>query len=353
MAQVLPVDLDYLAARLHGRLRHVAEGDRLDALCRLRSFADLARAVAPHATFPSVAEFQQWLILQMVQELGDFASQLTGAGSALMSWLRVRVQIENLKVLTRAFATGKSGSLARKYLVPLPADLELDVSALAAANSFETFVAAVPAGLLRQGLEEAESAFEAVPRPLILEAALDRAYFRELLLRAKALPREARTDSLATLAQEVDTFHLMLVARGRFTYDLPPDRLAWLHVAGSGISRQRFLRMLEAADVRAAAREALGTVLPAWSGDDDGWGAQWAEVDPALLESLAWNRYDRLARRAFRRSHMGLGAVVAFTVLRRIEVANLITVSEGIRTEMPPDAIERRLIRGGREAGGV
>jgi vacuolar-type H+-ATPase subunit C/Vma6 len=41
---------------------------------------------------------------------------------------------------------------------------------------------------------------------------------------------------------------------------------------------------------------------------------------------------------------MGLGAAIAFTALRRVELANLITISEGIRNGMEPAAIRRRLI---------
>ena len=152
---------------------------------------------------------------------------------------------------------------------------------------------------------------------------------------------------------EVDTFHLMLVARGRFTYDLPPERLAWLYVPGTGLSRDRFGHMLEAATLRDAAREAAPFVLPTPLTDEGLLGTGSTDPDPAILEPLTWNRYDRLARRAFRRSHMGLGAVVAFAALRRVEVANLITVSEGIRSETPPDAIRRRLIAGDKEVRGV
>jgi len=349
MASALPVDLDYLAARLHGRRGQLAEADRLNALCRLRSMPDLVRALSPGARFTTVAEFQQGLILEMVQELADFASQLAGSGAALMAWLRVRVQVENLKVLARAFATGKSSDLARQYLVALPADLGLEIEALAAAESFESFLAAAPEGILRAGLAEAAAAYQETPRPVVLEAALDRAYYGELLKRTKALPRDARGDSLTIAKQEVDTFHLMLVARGRFTYGLPAERLAGLHVAGAGISRDRFRRMLDAGSLREAAQLAVGPVLSRLP-EEDSWGAGRAGPDAAALETLAWNRYLRLARRAFRNNHMGLGAVVAFAAIRRIEVANLITLSEGIRTDMEPDAIRRRLVPRDEEA---
>ena len=62
----------------------------------------------------------------------------------------------------------------------------------------------------------------------------------------------------------------------------------------------------------------------------------------------------RLANRAFRRSHMGMGAVVGYTGIRRVEVANLITLSEGIRAGMAAETIRARLLpRAGMEAANV
>jgi len=89
------------------------------------------------------------------------------------------------------------------------------------------------------------------------------------------------------------------------------------------------------ADVAALAAGVAVDELPA--GAKEAW-------TPADLEPLAWARYYRLANRAFRRSHMGLGAVVAYTAIRRVELANLITLSEGIRLSRPPDVLRRCLI---------
>ena len=344
MTSVLPADLDFLVARLHGRRGRLAEADRLDALCRLRTIPDLVRAVCPGANFTTVGELQHWLILQTVQELTDFSAQLTGAGSKLMAWMRVRFQVENLKVLARAFATSRSLDLARQYLVPLPADLSLDIEALAAADSVESFAAAAPSEILQQSLAEAAATYNEEPRPIVLEAALDQAYLRELIQRSRSLPREARHDSMAITKQEADTFHLMLVARGRFTYNLQAEQLANLHVSGAAISYNRFRRMLAADNLRKAAQDAVGLVLDKLPAADTVRGESSEDLDPAVLEALAWNRYLRLASRAFRHSHMGLGAVVAYAAIRRIELANLITLSEGIRTEMAPDALRSRLV---------
>ena len=67
-------------------------------------------------------------------------------------------------------------------------------------------------------------------------------------------------------------------------------------------------------------------------------------VDASTLEGLAWKRFFRLANLAFRQSHMGLGAIMGYAGLRRVEVANLITISEGIRNGMAAETIRGRLI---------
>jgi vacuolar-type H+-ATPase subunit C/Vma6 len=67
-------------------------------------------------------------------------------------------------------------------------------------------------------------------------------------------------------------------------------------------------------------------------------------VDASALEGLAWKRFFRLANLAFRKSNIGLGAIMGYSGLRRIEVANLITISEGIRSSMAAETIRGRLI---------
>jgi vacuolar-type H+-ATPase subunit C/Vma6 len=325
----------------------MAEGERLDALCRLRSVPELVRAVLPQSNYTTAAEFQQAILRQLAEELADYAAQLNGAGSALLSWLRVRLQVENLKVLARALATGRSVAEARPLLVALPGDLSLDLELFAAANSLDAFVAAVPQNVLREGLVAARELYERAPRPLVLEAALDKAYFSELLRRTKALAGEARLHALPLTRQEIDTFHLMLIVRGHFTYRLPADQLVGFHVTGAGISQQRFTQMCGVPDVQQAAHLAVGIALPP---AEELRHSGVTSLDASTLEKLGWNRFHQLARRAFRRSHM---AVIAYTALRRIEVANLITLSEGIRAEVTPDVLRARLIPSSVEISGV
>jgi vacuolar-type H+-ATPase subunit C/Vma6 len=143
--------------------------------------------------------------------------------------------------------------------------------------------------------------------------------------------------------QEVDTFHLMLALRGRFHYELASEALLPMHVQGSGISRGRFTAMLSAPDPAAAVGRVADRVLDAMPfGEEVGTGA--SQEVTAACEALAWKRFLRLANRAFRRGHMAIGQLIGYAGLRRVEVLNLITLSEAIRTGVSAAAIRARLI---------
>ncbi len=336
-------DLDYLAARLHARRSRMAEAERLDGLCHIRSLPEFFHTIFPDTEFKGILDFQRLSVYELISELSGFRAYMSGPGADLLDWTLVRFQVENLKVLIRACLTKISIEELQGHLVPLPRELTLDNPGLAAAESPEDFVRLVPKGLLRENLEKSIEVYRDYPRPFFFEAVLDRGYFQGLVTRAEGLSQEDREIVRPMVYQEVDIFHLMLVTRGKFHYSLTPEMLRPLHVAGTRISRALFTDMLNDPDLYTSVNRVAERVLdevPLGHGTNDGSMA----VDASVLEDLAWKRFFRLANLAFRRSHMGLGAIMGYAGLRRVEVANLITISEGIRNDMAAETIRGRLI---------
>jgi len=353
-------DLDYLAARLHGRRSRLAEAERLEGLCRLPDLPELGRAVYPEAEFHAAGDFQRRLAQDLVGELAGFLEHLEGVrgagevlsarepylegpGADLVTWMLVRFQVENIKVLLRGLMRRAPLEIPEGYLVSVPQGLPVKVQALRAAHSLQEFTDLLPAGALRQSLRKALGVYHDQPRPFFLEGALDRSYFQELLARTERLSGEDKELIQPIMLQEVDTFHLMLAVRGVFHYGLKTELLLPLHVCGSGIGKERFRAMLAAPDVPAAAALAVGRAIDAMP-VERGSGEAPAKVDASGLETLAWKRFLRLSCRAFRRSHMGLGAVIGYVGIRRVEVANLITLSEEIVSGTPAETRFARLI---------
>src|ERR1051325_1255904 len=135
MARAMTNDMDYLAARLHGRRSQLAEASRLENLCRLPDVSELCRAVYPDTGFHALADFQRRLAQDLVRELCGFLNHLEGPGVALLGWMLTRFQVENMKVLIRAFAHRTPLETPEEYLLSLPHDLALDVQTILAAKS--------------------------------------------------------------------------------------------------------------------------------------------------------------------------------------------------------------------------
>jgi vacuolar-type H+-ATPase subunit C/Vma6 len=341
----MPDDLDHLAAILHGRRSHMAEGDRLTGLCQVPTLQELAQLVFPGSEPRGVVEFQRLLVHDLIRELSGLLGHMSGPAAHLLHWLLVRFQLENLKVLIRIRFSGQTETRVQDYLVSLPRDLTLDAHGLSTAESYDDFIRLAPKGAFREALKRAIEIYGDRARPFFFEAVLDREYLQGLLAHVEMFRESTREHFKPMYRQEVDIFHLMVVLRGKFHYGLDHEALLPLHVRGGRISRALFTQMLKDQDVRTAVERAAENVFDAPPPEEtpDGRSSP-AWVGAAALERLAWSRFAHLANLAFRKSHLGLGAVLGYAGLRRVEVANLVTLSEGVRRGIPGEAIRARMI---------
>lgn len=327
-------DLDYLGARVHARRSQLAEAHRLDALCRLRSLEELGRAVLPGRETPSVPGFQRRVVLGWLEELEELARSLDRRRARMIEAFSSRIQVEDLKLLVRGLAAHRPPeSLQDRFLRPI------SDPALTSAERLEDL-----AFLLPSGPSPAQAAGDdARPSPFVLETSLDHGYFRGLVAALGGLEPLDRRRIRALVHQEVDHFHLMLVVRGRFLRGLAVEALLPWHVEGTGLTGAIFSAMLSDRDLPRAAGRAVGLAIDELPPPE--------RVEATALDACAWSRYLRLARRTFREGTMDFAVLVGYAALRRVEVANLVTLSEGIRLGMVGEAIRSRMVpRSGLEA---
>ncbi len=322
-------DSDYLAARLRGRRARLAEGPRLDALCALGAPAALAAAVLPGSAAAPGA-LQRALAAAFVGEARWIAGCLGGAWGAYASWQAGRFGLLNVKTALRGLAAGAARGEIAAALWPLPPGEGCGPELAAAAGP-----GALP-GLLRPGPLRAslERALASGLDLFLTEAALDRDYLARQAGLCGRLGGGDGAAAEALAAQESAAFNLLTAARGRFFHAYSKEALLPLYAPGPGLDPRRFARLLavpSAADLRApAAGSAVDGGPP--------------EPDLSALEALAWRRQYRLAAGAFRSAATGAGAAAAYLALRRAELANLASVSEGLRLGVEAGSLRRRLI---------
>jgi vacuolar-type H+-ATPase subunit C/Vma6 len=317
----------------------MAEGPRLDELCRLRNLPDLGRAIFPGAAISNASDFQKWLVQDLIQEISGCLKCLDANAGLLVEWLRTQFQLENLKVLLRGFLNQTPLETLLPRLIDLPAELELDATALIASRSLEELIARLPAEGPHDWLRTVVRGRAEPPSAFILEAALDAGYFRELLTRMERLPGNEREIIRPMIIQEVNIFQFMLATRGKFHLGFSAEILLPLRVTGG----DWYNSLLSAPDISAAASSAVGLIidrLPVISRAD----GEGTAIDLSTIEALSSKHYLRLANGVFRRSHMGIGAVVGYFGVRRMEIANLVTLSEGIRLGLNERQLRARMM---------
>lgn len=342
MTRAASNDLDYLTTRLHARRSRMAEGERLDDLCRLRTLAELGRSVFPGLEIPAVGDFQRRLAEDLVAEMVACLKHLETEEQDFIAWLPARFQVENAKLLLRGCLSHVPPEMVEPALVRLPASWELPAAGLLAAKSPDDFAAQLPSAGPRHRLQ-ALLAIQREAPPFLLEAAMDAGYFHELLTRNNRLPCGESETVKPMVFQEINLFQFMVVTRGRFHLGLTAEALQPLRVFGGDEMGEWFNGLLSAPDLAAAAKGSRNVVLDTLPPAGHG-GSGVSEADVSVIEALAWQRYLRLANSAFRRSHNGVGAVAGYFGVRRLEIANLITLSEGIRLGADAREIRGRMI---------
>ena len=336
---VIPVDLAFVGAKLHGMRSRVYEGPRLDALRSLHNVFDMIAAVSPTLDVTSRMRFEQHLVREHVSALGRIAVYLTGANADFFDWQLERYRLENLKVLLRGWKTRQAPAEVKSRLVELSTDYALPVDKILAAADIGDIARLVPVKPFAREISRRAAQFDDTKKLFAVEAGLDAVHLAELCRRAGSLAAGDRSEVSELLGFEVLMVDVLFAMRARLNYDLAAEEVREFLVTDAPCAPpgHEFAVMLEGktfAEMLRAAPRAKMLVGPG--------------PDVAGLEEFQqrlWERLYRLANRLFTRSSLHMGVVEAFYYIKRVELNNLIRVAELLRQEVPPAEMARRLIR--------
>ena len=343
MAESAVRDIEFTLARLHGRRSNLADGARLDELCRIRTVSELSRRLFPDAPAGAATrDFQRRVILGYVSELSGLAAGMPGAPAAFLDWQRERFSVENLKVLARGTFAKMAPEKIAGHMVVLPGAavpaMELHPRGVVPGSEIflEAFLEAIREPVLRSAVERVRPLWLKSQDVFLLESALDCGYHAEAVWRAAACGEDDEDGGALALASlEASLFLLMLAVRGVQGYKLSPDLLRSFYFKGSALSADRYERLLRGPGPRAVADiagEIFGAAVPGEA------------PSAADIEAVAWTRYLHLSNRLFRRGHMEARAVFGYAGVRRVELMNLVSLSEGLRLGVEPRRLRARLI---------
>jgi vacuolar-type H+-ATPase subunit C/Vma6 len=329
-------DFDFIQAKLHGQRSRVYERERLDELCESRTVDQLWGRLYPDAEPAGHRELERQLLADHVAALDGVRLHLPERLAPFAAWAMRRYQVENLKVLLRAWKAREPLPNVAPLLAPLRRDLALDAAAFLNAPGLPDFIRLIREEALRDAALRSVPQYEETQGTFFVESALDGTYYAGLLARHAALGAAPRRQTQALIGLEVAIYNVLAAFRLKLNYGIPYKQA--LPFLANGVPDARRLRRLY---LSSEFREMRGAI-PREMARRDGLAAA---STIAELEVLFWERLLRVASRQFYRSAGDLGGVVAFFVVKRVELANLIRVIEGVRYGMEPAAIRQGLLR--------
>jgi vacuolar-type H+-ATPase subunit C/Vma6 len=334
----IATDLDFVIAKTRARHSLIYEGTRLTALMRHRQLPELAHELFPLDTFASHMALERRLVEEYAESLARMWRYLAPPTDRAFIVLGLRLQVENVKVLLRSYLSGLRLPAELLPTIPLPEPFRWTALGSGRPGNIQDVLDAMPEPALRHAAGEAFVLFNDKPVPLYLEAGLDRGYMRLLLDAWRSLGADDRKVIRPLVDLESNIHNLMFVMRARVSYKL--DRSMVVRLAADDTTHNGVPPWVAGAAEGDSVREVLARAPQ---------GLRRVLIDvppePADIERRLWQMYYHLANRIYYRSFSNIGCPYAFACIKRMELANLITVVEAIRYDMTIEETLKRFLR--------
>ncbi|OQW94535.1 MAG: hypothetical protein BWK79_05605 [Beggiatoa sp. IS2] len=269
---------------------------------------------------------QAWL-LELLEDFKVLARSLQGSARAFFTYWFRKYEITNLKTLLR-------GKLAGLDAPTIAAQL-LDVGTLAALPLEQLLRTEDVSELLRRldnspygnVARQARRVFEQDHQSYSLDAAIDRHYLLELNKRAHALDATQRQQLLPLHGIFMDRFNLLWLLRYRFAYQLSAAETYYLLIPTRyRLDRANLLHLVELnnlTEVLAHLPDSLKQLL----------------VDANDVSSVEYRlnaEVRRVAEYTLHRHSFSLAKVIAYIVLRELEMHRMLAIIKGKRLGLKP-----------------
>jgi vacuolar-type H+-ATPase subunit C/Vma6 len=174
-----------------------------------------------------------------------------------------------------------------------------------------------------------------------IETSLEIDYYNRLKDKVEKLDRRDKQIAGKLIGIEIDQKNIDWLMRLKFYYDIPvADLLDYNIPGGHSLNRSRLIRVFQSESMEDLLSVALEQFLGKASGFFPG-SAQGGKL--FILEIILWNYLVSEARKTLGGFPFTIGTILAYLILKRAEVRNLITILNGKVLGMDRDAIEEHL----------
>jgi vacuolar-type H+-ATPase subunit C/Vma6 len=335
MVTKIACGIDFLVAKTRAQRSRLYEGERLTALANLRSVTEVGHHLFPDEKFADHVALERRLVEEFGRYLASLWRYLQPPQDRLFVVQELRLELENLKLVLRAQAAGQQVAPATLPQIPLPPRFHWPGLRSTERLSPDELIRAIPEPRVRRFARLALESFEASHIPLYLEAGLDQGYFALLQAAYDSLPQVERASLERLLRYEFNMYNLMFVLRARVNYRLESELVVSLAAHfGSGAAGWVAVAAQQetARDIVSVAPPSIQEVL----------GGETADL--AAMERRLWCGLYAVANNTYYAA-ANVAALYAYAVIKRLELANLITLVEAVRYGLSAEQANERFLR--------
>jgi V/A-type H+/Na+-transporting ATPase subunit C len=251
-------------------------------------------------------------------------------------------EVDNLKAVMRGIVNGASWDRVRFFLFPYGPSTVLPAQAMVDSGNIAAAVEMLHGTPYAETLSFAMKRYAAEQNLFTLEVALDLSYWRGLWKFINILPGDDKTQAKRIIGSLVDITNLMWAIRYRVYHHLSEEELINYTLS--------FGFRVKDDDIRAIAAGAdivkiVQRIYPGIANVEELLQAPYKGLPTLELEL---QRYEmERCKAAFIGNPFHIGVPLAYLVLSKMEIQDLIVLLEAKSSEVPPDNIRQYLLSGG------
>jgi V/A-type H+-transporting ATPase subunit C len=260
----------------------------------------------------------------------------------LLSQFYRSFEVDNLKAVLRGIVNGASWDRVRFFLFPYGSNTVLPAQAMVESGSIAAAVELMRGTLYYDTLSFGMKRYVAEQNLFTLEVALDINYWRDLWKFVNLLSNEDKTQSKRILGSLVDITNLMWAIRYRLYHHLSEEELINYTLSFGYRVKDEDIRAIAAgADIA----KIVERIYPGLANVEELVQAPYTGLPTLELEL---QRYEmEQCKAAFIGNPFQIGIPLAYLVLSKMEIQDLIVLLEAKSSEIPPENIQQYLLAAG------
>lgn len=336
-------------AKVRARLSTLLSPEQINRLAEARDLAEFYAALdgtiyerifsRPEITFdPRVGE--RLLLEQEVEWHTELLQDLRRAERDLIAHFLEKYEIENLKVALR-IREGNRGEEEMNYIIRRDLPHALPYQAISETGSLEQALSLLSGTPYFAAVNAVLDDYKTRGTLFPVEIGLEIDYYRRLKQRVEALAKRDREIARHIMGLEIDQKNIGWLIRLKFYYDIPLGELLDYNIPGGyKMTREKLRQSFKAESIR----EVLSVALEkSYRAAADILIREEKLSRLYLLEIILWTYLLGEARKILGGFPFTIGTVLAYLVLKRTEIRNIISILNGKVYKMGRGEIEGHL----------